>query len=166
MKLYDYSGLLKAIGDIQADQKKALNERLFSHKQQLIDLENKVISSGLLQDWENLKSICRKAHVSLDVADTKLDFYKLNGLVAIYQLSVYNYLHYDFGFTYTNNKLIWQWVTPKGEFETEESEILCKLKLLNTFMDTYEEYRDIQLQRVFDKMGEVSDNTKEIRKEI
>ena len=34
MKKYDYSGLLKAIGNIQTDQKKALNERLFSLKQQ------------------------------------------------------------------------------------------------------------------------------------
>ena len=38
--------------------------------------------------------------------------------------------------------------------------------LLNKFLDTYQEYREIQLQRIIKKMGDIVDNTKKIRKEI
>lgn len=166
MKRYDYSGLLKAIGDIQTDQKKALNERLFSLKQQLADLENKVISSGMLQDWENLKNVCIKSGVCLNLSDSKYDKYKGHGTFADFAMSSHNYLHYNFGFRLKDGNLIWKWDNSRAEFESEEYEIKTKMYLLNEFLNIYEGYREIQLQRVFDAMGSMSDKTAKIREEI
>ena len=166
MKKYDYSGLLKAIGNIQTDQKKALNERLFSLKQQLADLENKVISSGMLQDWENLKNVCRKSGVCLNLSDSKYDKYKGHGTFADFARSSHNYLLYNFGFRLKDGNFIWKWDSPQAKFESEEYEIKTKMYLLNEFLNIYEGYREIQLQRVFDAMGSMSDKTAKIREEI
>ena len=56
MKIYNYNGLLEAIGEINTSKAKAENARLMSKKQKLIDLENKVKSMGILDDWYDLKS--------------------------------------------------------------------------------------------------------------
>ena len=65
MKIYNYNGLLEAIGEINTSKAKAENARLMSKKQKLIDLENKVKSMGILDDWYDLKSACRKANVGI-----------------------------------------------------------------------------------------------------
>lgn len=166
MKKYDYSGLLKAIGDIKTDKKKALNERLLSHKQQLTILENKVISSSMLQDWENLKNVCIQAGVNLNLAHNKYDKYKGHGTFADFVLSSHNFLHYNFGFVFKDGDLVWRWDNTKAQFEDEEYEIKTKMYLLNEFLDTYEEYREIQMQRIFNAMGSISDETAKIREEI
>lgn len=166
MKKYDYSGLLKSIGDMRTDREKAVNERLFSRKQQLLDLENKVVSSGMLEDWVGLKDVCRKAKVCLNPAENNYDNYKGNGVFGVYTISSYNYLSQDFGFILKDGNLVWKWENDKGRFESEEQEINIKIKVLNSFLDTYEEYRDFQLQRVFNAMGSMSDETAKIREEI
>ena len=166
MKRYDYSGLIKVIGEIKTNQKKAINERLLSHTQQLLDLENKVISSGMLEDWENLKNTCKKAGVCLNISNSKYDNYKGHGGFADFATSSHNFLMYNFGFRSNNEGLIWQWDNSQAKFENEEYEIKTKMYLLNKFLDTYQEYREIQLQRIIKKMGDIVDNTKKIRKEI
>ena len=166
MKKYDYSGLLKAIGELKTDKKKALNERLLSYKQQLIELENKVLFSGMLQDWVNLKQICKQSGVGLNLSNSKYDKYKGHGTFADFTLSSHNFLHYNFGFIFKDGNLIWRWANSNAKFENEEYEIKTKMYLLNEFLDTYEEYREIQLQRIFDTMGSMSDETAKIRKEI
>ena len=166
MKKYDYSGLLKTIGELKVDKKKALNERLLSYKQQLIELENKVLFSGMLQDWVNLKQICKQSGVCLNLSNSKYDKYKGHGTFADFVLSSHNFLHYNFGFIFKDGNLIWRWDNSNAKFENEEYEIKTKMYLLNEFLDTYEKYREIQLQRIFDTMGSMSDEITKIREEI
>lgn len=45
------------------------------------------------------------------------------------------------------------------------AEVKKKIHLLQAFLDSYWEYREIQLQRIFWAMGKMSEKTEKIRKE-
>ena len=76
----------------------------------------------------------------------------------------------DYGFIYKGGKLVWHWwfinSVVEDIFSSEKEEIATKMSILQKFLDTYEEYREIQLQRVIWAMGEIAENTKKIREEI
>lgn len=183
MKRYDYSGLIKTLGEIKTNQVKALNEELLSQKQLLADLENKVITSGLLQDWVDLKATCKQIGVRLypyggynSVVGANEEnccllmedsYFRDNG-----GFSRAGGIHnYEYGFIFKNEQLIWKWFiynyspVTQEEFKGEMAEVKTKIHILRAFLDTYGEYREIQLQRVFWAMGKMSEKTEKIRKE-
>ena len=182
MKIYNYNGLLEAIGEINTSKAKAENARLMSKKQKLIDLENKVESMGILDDWYNLKRACEKANVRImpyggyneDKKGPLMNSchcFQDNGIFGIdTNTSVcYN----DFlGFINRNRdgKISWifrhQGKTTNTRFKNEEEEISYKIEVLNKFLEMYEEYREIQLQRIFNDMGKITEETNKIRKEV
>ena len=74
-----------------------------------------------------------------------------------------------FGFSYKDRKFRWKiWHTTNStlfnEFENEDAEIAAKIKLTELFMERYEEYRSVQLQRVYTKMGQTMEETMAIKK--
>ena len=60
MKLYDYDNLLKTIREIKTSKIIAENERIMNKKNKLLRIENELKSSGILDDWYDLKKICRE----------------------------------------------------------------------------------------------------------
>ena len=76
----------------------------------------------------------------------------------------------NYGFIYKDGKIVWHWWfigrVVEDSFSSEKEEIATKISILQKFLDTYEEYREIQLQRVIWAMGEIADNTEKIRKGI
>ena len=50
-------------------------------------------------------------------------------------------------------------------FSNEDSEIETKIKLIQLFLSNYEEYRSVQLDRIYKKMSKISEETKEIKDE-
>lgn len=180
MKTYDYSGLLKAIGDIKTEQKKAINEKLFYKKQTLIDLENKIVSSGMLNDWVGLKRTCRQVGVRLcpyggyneNVQGILMQYHDYYEDAGMFTKVISSGSHWcdRFGFIFKDGQLIWKWWSMTkpfvNEFTNEEEEVSTKIDILNIFLKTYEKYREIQLQRVFNAMGKLSEKTKQIREEI
>lgn len=181
MKRYDYSGLIKTIGEIKTNQVKALNEELLSQKQLLADLENKVITSGLLQDWTDLKVTCKQLGIRLCpyggynsvVGENEENccllmedsYFRDSG-----EFSKRSGIHnFEYGFTFKGEQLIWKWFVndyfpvTQAEFKGETAEVKAKIHLLQAFLDTYGEYREIQLQRVFWAMGKLSEKTERIR---
>lgn len=185
MKKFDYSGLIKAIGEIKTNETKALNEELFSQKQHLADLENKVTISGILKDWSDLKNTCREVGIRLfplgsynsvvDANEEKLE--RLMSQVCYFEddggfskkCGVHNF---KYGFTSKGEQIAWKWFIrgfspiTQLEFGSEMAEVKTKIFLLQTFLDTYEEYREVQLQRVFWAMGKLAEIVTEIRKRI
>ena len=182
MKRYDYSGLIKVIGEIKTNQTKAINEELLSQKQHLADLENEVITSGMLEDWVQLKNTCRQVGIRLfpyggynSVVNNNEEntgvlmndsYFQDEGRFAT-RCGVHGN---DYGFIYKDGKLVWHWwfinSVVEDSFSSEKEEIATKISILQKFLDTYEEYREIQLQRVIWAMGEIAENTKKIREEI
>ena len=179
MKRYDYSGLIKVIGEIKTNQTKAINEELLSQKQQLADLENEVMTSGMLEDWTELKRTCRQVGVRLfpyggynsvvnkNEENTSVlmndSYFQDNGMFA----TSCGFHRYNYGFIYKDGSIVWQWwfigKTVNDSFCSEKEKIATKISILKKFLDTYEEYREIQLQRVMWAMGEIAENTKKIR---
>lgn len=182
MKRYDYSGLIKVIGEIKTNQTKAINEELLSQKQRLADLENEVITSGMLEDWVELKRTCRQVGIRLfpyggynsvvkaNEKNTNVlmenSYFQDEGMFAT-PCGVHRH---DYGFVYKDGKIVWQWWfigrSVNDSFCSEKEEISTKISILERFLDTYEEYREIQLQRVMWAMGEIAENTKKIREGI
>lgn len=179
MKRYDYSGLLKVIGEIKTNQTKAINEELLSKKQRLADLENEVITSGMLEDWGQLKTTCRQVGIRLfpyggynsvvnkNEENTsvlmKNSYFQDEGMFAT-SCGVHRY---KYGFIYKDGSIVWQWwfigKPINDSFCSEKEKIATKISILEKFLDTYEEYREIQLQRVMWAMGEIAENTRKIR---
>ena len=171
MKRYDYSGLIKVIGEIKTNQTKAINEELLSQKQRLADLENEVIASGMLEDWTELKRTCRQVGVRLypyggynsvvnkNEENTSVlmnDSYFQDGGSFSTRCGFHNN---SYGFIYKDGKPAWHWWSINSvveeSFSSEKEEIATKISILQKFLDTYEEYREIQLQRVMWAMGDV-----------
>lgn len=179
MKRYDYSGLLKVIGEIKTNQTKAINEELLSKKQRLADLENEVITSGMLEDWGQLKTTCRQVGIRLfpyggynsvvnkNEENTsvlmKNSYFQDEGMFAT-SCGVHRY---KYGFIYKDGSIVWQWwfigKPVNDSFCSEKEKIATKISILEKFLDTYEEYGEIQLQRVMWAMGEIAENTRKIR---
>ena len=182
MKRYDYSGLIKVIGEIKTNQTKAINEELLSQKQQLADLENEVMTSGMLEDWTELKRTCRQVGIRLfpyggynsvvnkNEENTSVlmndSYFQDEGMFA----TSCGFHRYNYGFIYKDGSIVWQWwfigKPVNDSFCSEKEKIATKISILKKFLDTYEEYREIQLQRVIWAMGEIADNTEKIRKGI
>ena len=182
MKRYDYSGLIKVIGEIKTNQTKAINEELLSQKQRLADLENEAITSGMLEDWVQLKNTCRQVGIRLfpyggynSVVNKNEDntsvlmnnsYFQDEGMFAT-SCGVHRY---NYGFIYKDGSIVWQWwfigKTVNDSFCSEKEEIATKISILKKFLDTYEEYREIQLQRVIWAMGEIAENIERIREGI
>ena len=179
MKRYDYSGLIKVIGEIKTNQTKAINEELLSKKQQLADLENEVMTSGMLEDWTELKRTCRQVGIRLfpyggynsvvnkNEENTSVlmndSYFQDEGMFA----TSCGFHRYNYGFIYKDGSIVWQWwfigKTVNDSFCSEKEKIATKISILKKFLDTYEEYREIQLQRVMWAMGEIAENTRKIR---
>ena len=179
MKRYDYSGLIKVIGEIKTNQTKAINEELLSQKQQLADLEHKVITSGMLEDWTELKRTCRQVGIRL------FPYGGYNSVTKSYEENTSVLMNdsyfqdegmfatscgvhrYNYGFIYKDGSIVWQWwfigKPVNDSFCSEKEKIATKISILERFLDTYEEYREIQLQRVMWAMGEIAENTRKIR---
>jgi len=181
MKKFDYSGLIKTIGEIKTSEIKMLNEELFSQKQHLADLENKVNTNGILEDWAELKHTCKQVGVRLcphggynsvvNKNEEKIgtlikgSCFRDNGCFSDNIQGNY------YGFTFRNGNVVWGWFEKCNlycscKFETEGQEVVHKIKLLQNFLDTYEEYREVQLQRVIWAMGELAENVAKIRERI
>ena len=182
MKRYDYSGLIKVIGEIKTNQTKAINEEIISQKQRLADLENEVITSGMLEDWTELKRTCRQVGIRLypyggynSVVNKNEDNTEVLMNDSYFQddgnfSTKCGLRNNNYGFIYEDGKLVWHWwfihTVVWDCFSSEKEEIATKISILQKFLDTYEEYREIQLQRVIWAMGEIAENTKKIREEI
>ena len=65
MMVYDYSNLLKAVRDTKTNKIIAENEKTVGKKNTLARLENDLKSSGLLDDWYDLKRVCRETGIRI-----------------------------------------------------------------------------------------------------
>ena len=183
MTIYDYSDLLKMIANINTDKIIAENERTMNNKNRLTKMENKLITSGILDDWYDLKKSCKKLGIRLApygnwdeeirgplMKDGNGKYFIDNGTVSICMSSGSHWSDH-FGFSYYDRELKWHiWHSTDSvlftEFPNEDAEIEAKIKLIQLFLSHYEEYRSVQLDRINKKMSKISKETKEIKDEL
>lgn len=179
MMLYDYSNLLKTVREIKTNKTIAENERTMNKRNELLKMENELKSSGILDDWYDLKRICKEFEIRImpygEWYESKkeplmkdYEYFRDNGSFAQCMSSGSHWSDY-FGFSYKNREFEWKiWHSTNSylfeRFLNKNDEIDTKIKLIKIFMKRYEEYRDIQLERLYTKMGQVTEETMKIKK--
>lgn len=179
MMLYNYDNLLNAVREIKTNKAIAENERTMNNRNKLLRLENELKASGILDDWYDLKRTCRELDVRImpyggwdETKTGKLMeeywYFEDNGTFSQCMSSGSHWADY-FGFSYKDREFKWViWhvtsSTSFNGFDDENIEIGTKIRLIELFMERYEEYRAVQLQRIYAKMGKTIEETMEIRK--
>lgn len=169
MKLFNYDELVRVIGNVEDREERERNQEIVNIKEQYINLKRDIINSGILDDWYRLKQLCSKADIRLCVSHQGSesmgriighpeDFkycqeYKDNGSFRKCMSSGSSWSDY-FGFVYTTETgFNWNILHTSSYhgfewFKTEEEEYKTKILLLETFKNTYEDYRDFQLKKI------------------
>lgn len=179
MMLYNYDNLLNAVREIKTNKTIAENERTMNKRNKLLRLENELKSSGILDDWYDLKKTCGELSIRI-MPYGGWDESQLGPLMEDYEyfedngtfskcMSSGSYWCDMFGFSYKDREFRWKiWhftnSTVFNEFQNDDAEIETKIKLIELFMKKYEEYRSVQLQRVYAKMGKTMEETMAIKK--
>ena len=174
MKLFDYSELIRVIDNVEIREEKERDMEIVCLKERYKRLENSIVESGILDDWHRLKKLCVKAGVRLCVSHQcensigcvlghTEDFkyckeYNDNGTFKTTMSSGSGWED-TYGFCYDEfNGIVWKiWHTSdfqlfKGfEDGEEKKKYETRIKLLETFRDTYEDYRSFQLNKIENK---------------
>ena len=176
MKLFDYSELIRVIGNVEKREEQEKYSNLIDLNNKYISLRDEMIENGIFDDWYRLKELCNKAGVRLCVShqgDESMGIvigygdysyckeYRDDGTFGICMSSGSSWSDY-FGFKYNKHETIngfhW-WIKHSGSyhgfegFNTEEEEYQTKIDLLLAFKETYEKYRDYQLKKVEEKFS-------------
>ena len=178
MMLYNYDNLLDAVREIKTNKVIAENERTMNKMNKLLRLENTLKSSGILDDWYDLKRTCRELDIRImpygGWDESKFgplmkyyEYFQDDGTFSKCMSSGSHWADY-FGFSYKDREFKWKCLhttrtTFFNEFDDENTEIDTKIRLIELFMSRYEEYRLVQLQRIYTKMGRITEETMEIR---
>lgn len=180
MELYDYSLLLKAIKTINTNNILLESDRVDSLKIKLSLLENKLINSGILEDWYALSEVIKESGAN---GYAKVNYANYNAPKMHIEKMKDNYIQFDnkarfqmlmssgsswsnyFGIDITkcHNKgtLIWdKWdLIPGGHhgwcwFKDEVSEYSTKIAIIEKIFEVYEEYRQHVLNVVAEAMAD------------
>lgn len=181
MTVYDYSNLLKAVNEVKTNKAIAENERITNKKNLLVKMETELKLSGLLDDWYGLKRLCRETEIRImpyggwdevkqGVLMEDYEYFCDNGMFSQCMSSGSHWCDM-FGFSYKDREFKWKVThgtssTFFNGFENENMEIDTKIKLIQLFMKRYEEYRAVQLQRIYTKLGKTIEETVKINSEI
>ena len=175
MKMFDYSELIRVIDNVEIREEKEKVMGVFNLKERYNELERFMVESGMLDDWNRLKWLCAKAKVRLCVSHLGNnsigymlgvgDFrycneYDDNGMIRKC-MSSGSHWGDDYGFTYEADKgIVWKishmtnthWFNGFSEAQ-EKEKYETRIHLLETFRDTYENYRTFQLKKIEEKFA-------------
>lgn len=175
MKMFDYSELVRVIGNVEIREERERYEGVLKLKERYEELERSLVKSGIFDDWNRLKQLCAKAKVRLCVShqsDHSIgcvlgvgDFkycmeYSDHGRIQKLMSCGSSWSDY-YCFTYEADKgVVWKvyHMTGYGHFNgfsegQEKEKYETRIYLLETFRDTYENYRKFQLQKIEDKFA-------------
>lgn len=173
MELFDYSELIRVIDNVEIREKHEQVCELLQLIERYNQLEHSLVASGILDDWNRLKQLCKKANRRLCVShqsDSSIGYvlgvgdfrygsvYKDDGSISKC-MSDGSYWSDYYGFVYETDKgIVWKTshTTKSHHFDgfnenMTKSMYLTRIELLETFRDTYENYRTFQLQKIKEK---------------
>lgn len=170
MKMFDYSELIRVIDNVEIREEKERVDGILKLKEKYAELERTLVASGIFDDWNRLKQLCKKANVrlcvshlgdnsigyALGVGDFRYcDIYADNGTIQEC-VSAGSYWSDYYGFVYESDRgVVWQVRSSAGHRHfngfgegQEPEKYLIRIRLLETFRDTYEHYREFQLKQI------------------
>lgn len=176
MKIHDYSQLLTEIDNLNSEEQKIKDERIEDAQERLHELETKLINSGMLRDWLQLREACDKLGIK------KFLSFEENQAICIRQRYVEDtFLVNEFerklqrvesmGFDGPMGKYLktgscsiladscTEVKYKMGEhymFWTKELEIETKINLINAFMVAYPKYKELKLSQINREMNKKS----------
>ena len=166
--MFNYSELIRVIDNIEVREAKEKAMEIADLRDKYLELARSIVESGVLADWCRLKRLCAKAKVRLCVAQQGKDSMGIVlGMNDYYYCKEYDdgghfaselYYDTDYGFRYDADEGIITWMflgSPKRArgFRDDEHKLNFRIQLLETFMETYEDYRKFQLSRIDEKYG-------------
>ena len=92
MELYDYSLLLKTIKTINTNNVLLENDRINNLRTKLTILENKLINSGILEDWYSLSEVIKASGAN---RYAKVNYAKYNAPKMYIEKMKDNYIQFD-----------------------------------------------------------------------
>ena len=175
MKMFDYSELIRVISNVEMREEREKMMALLSLKEKCEKLEQSLVESGIFDDWNRLKKLCAKAKVRLCVSNQGSNSmgirlgmddygygheYKDEGYFSTLMSSGSHWGDY-YGFVYEPDRgVVWHTyhITRTVCFDgfserQDEKKWSTRIRLLETFRDTYEDYRNLQLQNIEDKFA-------------
>lgn len=172
MIIHDYSNLLNAIDSLHTEKELEKLRILHDKEMELKTLELKIENNNILKDWDQLKEACRKVEVRLcpygnwdeAIQGMLMDngSYFSDGGSFLDCMSSGSHWSDYYGFNGKNGKINWiikhttSTTLFKG-FDDKQKEVNKKIQMLNLFLQLYEEYKAIQLQRIYAKMGKLTE---------
>jgi hypothetical protein len=192
MELYDYSLLLKTIKTINANNVLLEANKVDGLRVKLTLLENKLVNSGVLEDWYSLSEVIKASganrHANVSYAQynaPKMHIEKMKDnyisfdnnarfqMVMSSGSSWSNYFGIDVTKCHNRGTLIWdKWdLIPNGYhgwnwFRNEVSEYSTKIAIIEKIFEVYEEYRQHVLNVVAEVMAKKSEKGLSIANEI
>lgn len=180
MEIYDYSLLLKTIKTINTNNVLLEADRVDSLKTKLTILENKLINSGILEDWYALSEVIKESGAN---GYAKVNYAKYNAPKMCIEKMKDNYIQFDskarfqmlmssgsswsnyFGIDITKchdkGTLIWsKWdgtvncYHAWSRFMDEISEYSTKIAIIEKIFEVYDEYRQHVLNVVAEAMAD------------
>lgn len=180
MELYDYSLLLKTIKTIDTNNVLLEADKVDSLRTKLTLLEDKLINSGILEDWYSLSEVIKASGAN---GYAKVNYAKYNAPKMHIEKMEDNYISFDrkarfqmlmssgsswsnyFGIDITkcHNKgtLLWdKWDTVPGGyhgwywFRNEVSEYSTKIAIIEKIFEVYDEYRQHVLNVVAEAIAD------------
>ena len=183
MKLYDYTALLNVIKEVDLSTSKLQNLKEVALKNKYLELEHKLLSSGILEDWCRLNQLGYKDYYNR---------WKSTRLNEIYENSN-NFFEYDrhgeFNILMSSGshwgdylclnpqrcinqgRIVWSihHTTSYHSFEGFndcEREYKTKIAMIEALMETYEDYRDYMLQKISEQLNKKVSNNANLKAEI
>lgn len=183
MKLYDYTNLLKAIREIDLETDTLKNLKEMSLHNKLLELENKLLNSGILEDWMELNKIYKTFYSRWqntylnNVYESREAFMEYGE--GVFQISMSSgSCHSDDLYispkrSVEQNKVVWdiKHTTSRHYFDgfenyRKEYEYETKILVIETLIATYENYRSYVLKKVMENMKDKINHNEKLQKEI
>jgi len=177
---YDYSALIKKIDDLNTEKKKLINRSDENEKDQLVDLEARLMDNGMLQDWYDLVKVLRRAEVRGCPYPFKIgnecwfsDAYtfeiRVNSGSSGYREDWYGIKpnanneikYYEYSRGYGSEKKIDIFATYGNDPVMRK--IRVKTKIITEFIENYELYRETKLKQLYEKIGEKEKEVSDLR---
>lgn len=180
MELYDYSLLLKTIKTINTNNVLLEADRVNNLRTKLAVLENKLINSGILEDWYALSEVIKESGANgyakvnyakynapkMHIAKMKDNYIQFDNKARFQMLmssgsSWSNYFGIDITKCHNRGTLIWdKWDGTVncyhgwGYFRDELSEYSTKIAIIEKIFEVYDEYRQHVLNVIAEAMAD------------
>lgn len=183
MKLFDYTGLLNVIKEVNLETDKLNNFKEMALKNRYLDLESELFNSGILEDWIRLNRVVttrifmnrwNSEHLNNVYNDSKKFIEYADNMIRIIMSSGSHwsdYLCINTKESIENGRVIWCVTHNTGthlfeRFRSEEEEYKTKILLVETLMRTYEVYRDFALEKITEELNKKIAKNHSIKREI